>query len=108
MEQDQFIPGYILYIEDHSVKTLNLETKESWVISGDSTRPGYREGVGKDAMFNVPSSIHQRDAAALILLDSENGCIRTISRLTNETQKLAGFCRLSGDKDGNFDFALIG
>ena len=53
MEQDQFILGNILYIEDHSVKTLNLETKETWLISGNSTTPGYWEGVGEDARFNL-------------------------------------------------------
>ena len=39
LEQDQFIPGNILFIDDHAIKTLNLETAETWLIAGDVTTP---------------------------------------------------------------------
>ena len=108
MEEDQFIPGNILFIDDRSIKTLNLETAETWLIAGDITTPGYREGVGDSARFNIRYSIHHRNATDLIVSEVENNCIRTLSRLTNETKKLVGLCGTQGNVDGSFGVARLG
>ena len=100
MELDKFIPGNILFVESHSLKTLNLATNETWLIAGNTASRGYRQGTGEIARFNGPFSFHQRNSTDVIILDSNNGCIRTLSRLTNSTEILAGLCTKPGDLDG--------
>ena len=78
------------------------------VDSRDVITPGYREGVGDSARFNIPYSIHHRNATDLIVSDVENHCIRTLSRLTNETKRLVGLCGTQGNVDGSFGVARLG
>ena len=102
MEKDRFVNGNILYIESHAVKTINLSTNESWLIAGNATDRGYRNGKGNFVRFHAPFSFHQRSSTEVIIFDSMNSCIRILSRLTNLTMPLAGLCITPGNKDGNF------
>ena len=102
MEKDRFVNGNILYIESHAVRTINLSTNESWLIAGNATVRGYRDGKGSFVRFHAPFSFHQRSSTEVIIFDSMNSCIRILSRLTNLTMPLAGLCLTPGNKDGNF------
>ena len=108
MEVDQYIPGNVLYVEGSAIKTLNLQTNETWLIAGDIEIRGYRNGYGGSVRFNIPSSFHQRNSTELIILDTRNGCIRTVSQKTNATSNLAGICTETGDVDGPFNIARVG
>ena len=108
MELDKFIPGNILFVESHSLKTLNLATNETWLIAGKTASRGYSQGTGETTRFNGPFSFHQRNSTDVIILDSNNGCIRTLSRLTYTTEILAGFCTIPGDIDGPLRSARLG
>lgn len=110
MELDMFIPGNILYIDSHSLKTLNLSSLASSLIAGTTDYYGYREGYGDEARFNRPYSFYQQNSTYVIIVDGFNFCIRSLSRLTNITSWVAGRCTEYGKPidDGSFESARFG
>lgn len=63
-------------------------------------RRGYREGQGKDAMFDGVKGFLQLNTTHIIVVDSSNHCIRLVSRLSNQTQPFVGTCGEAGYRDG--------
>ena len=108
MEMDLKVPGNVLYLESNSLKTVDLDTKETHLIAGKADTRGYREGIGEEARFHAPFSFYQMNGSEVVILDAENRCIRKVSRLTNETSILAGWCTVPGDQDGSFSTANFG
>lgn len=105
MEQDQFIPGNILLIDSHAIKTLDQQTNETTVIAGSEDYRGYREGIGNAARFQAPFSFHQINSTNVIITDTDNHCFRMLSRVSNLTSMLAGLCTISGNDTGAFPLA---
>lgn len=104
MELDLWLPGNILYIDSHSIKTLNLTTMTSSLIAGKTEQSGYREGSSDEARFYNPYSFYQQNASHLVIVDCYNYCIRSISRLTNSTSWIAGTCTQYGTNPGDSSF----
>lgn len=102
LEEDQFLPNHILYTDNNSVKTLNTKTLEQQNIVGDDSTRGYLEESGSAARFHGPTSFYQTNVSHFILLDSNNHCVRVVSRLTNQTARLAGICTVRGNVVGTF------
>lgn len=102
MELDLYVPDNILYIDSHSLKTLNLTSMTSSLIAGNTVLSGYREGTGEVARFSKPYSFYQQNSSYVIVVDGLNCCIRAVSRLTNTTSWVAGRCTTYGDAIGSF------
>ena len=112
MEEDLLIPGNIMYIERNALKTYSPLQNQAETIAGLVDTSGHREGIGVDARFYAPESFHQPSRSQVIVTDSNNGCFRSVSRLTNGTSKLAGLCSASRpastEVDGQFMNARFG
>lgn len=94
MEVDRFVEGNILYTDNNQLKTINTETQHVELIVG-STFPGYCEesrSRREPPQFNYPNSFFQCSDSTVIVADSWNFCIRSVSRETNSTRSVAGVC----------------
>lgn len=110
LANDQYVTGNILYIEGNAIKTVDPDVGEGQLIAGHDWQGfgyDYREGVGDDARFYNPTSLYQLNSTTVIVIDKLNYCVRTLSRITNATSRLAGTC--GGETrefaDGTFDEA---
>lgn len=101
MEADLYETGNILFADQHSLKTVNVHDKSVNTIAGSSLEDGYVEGVGTEARFNIIAGFHQLLPTKIIVLDTRNHCIRTLSRTTIQTKLYAGVCTSGGYADGN-------
>ena len=59
MEFDLFIPDNLLYIDGHSLKTLNMSSMTGHLIAGLTKINGLKDGVGSEARFDHPYSFYQ-------------------------------------------------
>ena len=98
MELDRYRPGFIVYIDKHTLKTYDGTTTH--LIAGSSTQTGYREGVGADARFNFMTGFVQISEKLVVVADSNNHCMRLIDRTTNKTSLFSGQCQSEGYEDG--------
>lgn len=82
MEIDLFIPDSrnILYSVERQLRSSNLEENNVTIITGNSSLPGYREGSAERALFRKVTSFTQLDNATLLLVDSDNYCLRYMDR----------------------------
>ena len=94
LETDLWIPGNILFTFGNSIQTLNPETHHADLIAGGDTGRGYVEGCGIDSRFNKPRTIFNFNGTHLAVADTENCCIRLVSRVDNCTSALAGRCQV--------------
>ena len=90
--EDEFVPGNLLFVERHTIKTTDGTTTS--LIAGSSTSYGYLEDVGANARFDDILSFVQLSKARVILTDSDNHCLRSIDRTTSGTSTYAGNCTL--------------
>jgi len=61
-----------------------------------TTRIFYKEGVGKEAIFNSVSSFVHKNKTHILLADRMNHCIRMVDRITRRTSSIAGQCMFRG------------
>lgn len=90
-----FLPGNILYLENNILKTLNLTSFTTHAIIGP-------------ADFKSPHTFFQMNSTTVIMINSRNYCVQSVSRITNQTSLVAGLCGESGRKDGSFLQARFG
>ncbi|MEM7263551.1 MAG: hypothetical protein AAF488_16305 [Planctomycetota bacterium] len=86
------ITGSTLWIalrEGHSVWSLNLESKRLRHIAG-AGRKGYRDGPGKQALFNGPKGIVRGPNGLLFVVDTENQVIRSVDPKSGAVATIAG------------------
>lgn len=93
---DYFIGGNLLFCIHQALLTTDLKTQS--VIVGQnyvetSTIIPYKEGVGVNASFTKITAFAQMNRTHVLLADSGHGCIRSVNRLTNMTQHVAGLCQ---------------
>ena len=109
MEIDLFIPDSrnILYSVERQLRSSNLEENNVTIITGNSSLPGYREGSAERALFRKVTSFTQLDNATLLLVDSDNYCLRYMDRERDMTSIALGVCGSSAQAniDGNFSAA---
>ena len=74
--EDEYVPGNLLFVERHTIKTTDGTTTS--LIAGSSTSYGYLEDVGANARFDDILSFVQLSKARVILTDSDNHCLRKI------------------------------
>ena len=96
--EDEYVPGNLLFVERHTIKTTDGTTTS--LIAGSSTSYGYLEDVGANARFDDILSFVQLSKARVILTDSDNHCLRSVDRTTSGTSTYAGNCTLRGQRDG--------
>lgn len=100
MEADCFLPGNIIYTEQHSLKTSNGSS--SSILSGRMTEYGYYDGIGEGAMLNNPLGFVQLSPAHVVVCDTGNHCLRLIDRFSGMTTEFAGKCLTPGHRDGKY------
>lgn len=98
LESDMYIKGNILFCEYQAILTTNGHYQQ--VVVGQHFRwpiYPYAEGIGVNATFSKVSHFVQKNETMVIIADKDNGCIRQLDRLTNNTVCLAGVCeKLTG------------
>ena len=104
IEQDEFIPGNLLYADSDALKT--TDGKTSSTIVGDVLAQGYNEGVGVNARFIYICSFVQIMKDKVMVVDHGNNCTRLVDRHTRRTTPFVGQCTKYGYVDGpNAKFA---
>lgn len=88
--KDEQISGNVLYSTSTSLSTTDGYTTS--MIVGSATTFGYKEGMGENARFRSVSTFIQHTSTTLLLVDSGNHCLRSVSRLTNTTSTFVGKC----------------
>lgn len=96
-EPDQYLEGNVVFTQDFSLHTTDGTTSTN--IAGHTSN-GYKDGVGEGAMFYFVWGFYQWNKTTLLVVDSDNNCIRHVSRITRQTGSLAGGCTTRGSSDG--------
>lgn len=108
---DDFVRGNLLAVDTFRIiYTLHLETERLEYIVGNDLRE-YAEGVGRNASFNLIKSMITSPVKYpnnLWIVDSKDGCIRTLNRQNNATQHFTGKCGIIEDVQGEFKIAKTG
>ena len=110
IELDLRKPGNIIYIEGNALVTSAGGTSKPELIAGQPSESGFNEGeVGSEARFHGLTGFVQIDKDRVIVVDSGNNCLRSVSRPTGKVEEFSGECRKSGlinGKVGRFDKPL--
>ena len=106
MEADLWLPGYIIFTDQHSIKTTNGAHEK--VIAGDPTHSSYLEHVGKSSRFSWIHGFTQISKNYMIVADRDNYCLRRIVRRTLQTFPFSGKCKRAGYSDGSGRDGLFG
>lgn len=105
IKTDSYIHGNLLYCDKSQLRTLNLDSSKGHTVAGKPNVNDYREGIGRDARFNIITSFHAINVTHVLVVDSGNHCLRTVDRQTNQTATLFGTCSDLGDVDGFYSKA---
>ena len=105
---DPFNPNilYLCYTAKHCIYTYDLDTKEHKLFAGEQNVAGWADGEREDAQFRTPRQITFDKDGILYVADSDNHCIRTISREGIVTTVI-GIAGVKGYVDGTPDDALF-
>lgn len=73
--------SYNIYVSDATLHTIQkiAPNGEITTLAGQSGTPGFANGTGTAAQFNTPLSLSINDAGMLIVADSGNDALRTIT-----------------------------
>lgn len=86
---------------NHTIRRINLETREVITIAGTAGMAAGINGVGATALFNGPTGIAiSGDGNMALIADTNNHTIRRINLLTREVRTVAGSSGNSGNTDG--------
>lgn len=94
IEEDAYLPGNILFADEHSIKTTNGSL--TTVVAGCSDSGGYVEGAGEVARFSYILGFTQWKSDVIIVSDHGNHCLRSVDRQTTQTSRLVGQCGPDG------------
>lgn len=105
---DNYIPGNFLLVIGFSI----LSTRDFIRmdrIAGIAGATGYVEGARNNARFGYINGIvaNPTSNAHIWVSDQDNGCFRTINRISNSTDHLAGGCSFIDIQDGKFSHAGV-
>lgn len=96
-QPDRYLEGNVVFSHLYSLNTTDGANVTN--IAGNGSY-GYKEGVGKGAMFGNVWGFYQWNKTTLIVTDYNNNCIRHVSRIDRRTGTLAGECTTRGLSDG--------
>ena len=92
------VSGNILFSDQHAMKT--TDGTSTSLIAGSTNQSGYVEGVGSQARFYRIISFLQLSINQVLIADRYNYCLRSLNRITNQTDQYAGSCTHEGNQDG--------
>ena len=94
MEPDLYQPGNIVYTDQHAL--MSSDGINAYLITGNSTQPGYKEGARAQARFHNIYGFTQVSEKTTVLADTWNHCLRTVDRVTGVTSTFSGRCDKAG------------
>ena len=98
MELDLRISGNLLISTLNTVRT--TDGASTTLLAGSSNgEAGFANGVGTVARFNK-TYVYQIDSSSVIVVDSENHCMRLLNRNDNSVTDWLGDCGSAGTTDG--------
>lgn len=98
MEKDLSREGFIMFSDGASLETTNGKT--TYKIVGVADQTGYMEGVGRAARFGWITGFAQLNETHVMIVDSQNHCLRIVDRRINTSGKFVGECGTSGYLNG--------
>lgn len=101
IEEDITQNDAYLFADGSALKTFNYETSFQTIVVGDSSSHSYREGTGRQAEFDRITGFAQINITHVLVVDSNNHCIRMVDREMGKTTQFAGTCGLAGYESGN-------
>lgn len=90
-------PNILIYVDGHSIKTSNANSRINLDIVGDAYQSGYLEGFGDEARFWFITSFVQLDENQILVVDRQNSCLRSVTLNGRRTQTYTGVCTEAGD-----------
>jgi len=105
MEEDEYIPGNILFTDLHSLRTTNGFSIST--IAGSPTTSGYSTSSGTSGRFNCLYGFYQKNRTHVIVADYGNACLRMIDRTNGNISQFAGTCQSAGHRDGRVGYAYF-
>lgn len=108
---DPFITGNILFIDQSCIKS--TDGSNTIIIAGASDIDGFQNGDRKTARFNKPQGFVLLNSTTVVILDTNNHCLRLLNRLSSRVTTIAGACTTSGYLNGigtqaKFNFPIGG
>lgn len=97
--------SYIVVADSYRIRTLNTLTLEFYDIAGEYGITGYQNGNATQAKFSNVVAFIQPCQSIILVLDSDNHCIRLVDRDSNDTSVFAGICTQAGFHDGALEEA---
>lgn len=98
--------GINLFLADlgnHTISTININTKTSVTKWGISNLPGSWDGAGGRARFNYPAGIFI-SGMKLYVVDSKNYALRKIDILSGKVSTFAGVAGVAGSENSDKSF----
>jgi len=105
MEEDEYIPGNILFTDLHSLRTTDGISVST--IAGSPKSRGYNNSSGTSARFNGLYGFYQKNSTHVIVADYGNACLRMIDRTTGQISQFAGTCQTPGHRNGQVGYAYL-
>ncbi|XP_067940867.1 uncharacterized protein [Watersipora subatra] len=98
-------PNFFIIADGSSLKKFYFDINsqqpvEQTTLIGESGSRSYREGTYPEASFNVITGFVQVNWTHIMIVDSNNHCIRFLDQTTNSTSPYAGECQQAGDRSG--------
>ena len=100
IEDDKASPNALLASSSIRIRTINTLTNQTTILFG-SDQSGFHTYRHTDAEFRRITGFRQVDNVSILVVDSENHCIRLLNRTNGTTNPIAGRCTSAGFRDGN-------
>jgi len=81
---------YIVGTDSHTVRVLDPGTAEVVTVAGTPGLPGYADGMGEEALFDLPRDIVDGGDGYLYVLENGNHAVRRLDPGTGEVTTLLG------------------
>jgi len=105
MEEDEYIPGNILFIDRYALRTTNGFSVST--IAGSPTTSGYSNSSGTSGLFSYLHGFYQKNMTHVIVADSDNACLRMVDRTNGHISQFAGTCQSAGHRNGRVGYAHL-
>jgi sugar lactone lactonase YvrE len=69
-------PRGVLFVTDERGRVVEVTTESARVIAG--SQPGFRDGIGEDALFRRPAGIAAAESGRLVVADTGNAMVRLV------------------------------
>ena len=94
---------YVADTSAHVIRRRGANASADWeVLAGQEGKPGYEDGLGRQALLSAPTAMCLMPDRHLAFADSGNACVRRADATSGAVDTLAGRC---GDKAGYEDGA---